>query len=155
MRILLIDDDAVFSNAPSEILEDQNIQVDQAECGETGIELADIYDYRAIVLDFGLPDMTGSVVLNELGKNGDQTPAVILSGQTEIEARLTCLRRGRVVSKETFLDHLYGGIDEPEMKIIDVFICKLRKKIGRETHDTALIETVWGRGYRVNAEAVA
>ena len=90
MRILFIDGDAVFSNALSEILGDQIIQVDKAECGETGIELADIYDYRAIVLDLGLPDMTGSDVLNELRKNGDQTPVVILSGQTEIEARLTC-----------------------------------------------------------------
>ena len=68
---------------------------------------------------------------------------------------LLCLCSGQVVSKETFLVHLYGGIDEPETKIIDVFICKLRKKIGRETHDTVLIETVWGRGYRVNAEALA
>ena len=68
---------------------------------------------------------------------------------------LLCLHSGRVVSKETFLDHLYGEIDEPEMKIIDVLICKLRKKIGREIQDAALIETVWGRGYRVNAEAVA
>ena len=151
MRILFIDDDAVFSNALSEILEDQNIQVDQAECGETGIELSYICDYQAIVLDLGLPDITGSDALNELGKNGDQTPVVILSGQTEIEARLTCLRSGRVVSKETFLDHLYGCIDEPEMKIIDVFICQLRKKIGRETHDTALTETVFGGGCRVNA----
>ena len=72
MRILFIDDDAVFSNALSEILEDQNIQVDQAECGETGIELADIYDYQAIVLDLGLPDMTESDVLNELRENVDQ-----------------------------------------------------------------------------------
>ena len=58
MRILFIDDDAVFSNALSEILEDQNMQVDQAEWGETGIELAHIYDYQAIVLDLGLPNMT-------------------------------------------------------------------------------------------------
>ena len=90
MCILFIDDDVVFSNALSEILEDQIIQVDKAECGETGIELADIYDYRAIVLDLGLPDMTRSDVLNELRKNGDPTQVVILSGQTEIEARLTC-----------------------------------------------------------------
>ena len=68
---------------------------------------------------------------------------------------LLCLRSGRVVSKESFLDCLYGGIDEPEMEIIDVFICKLRKKIGREIQDAALIEMVWGRGYRENAEAVA
>ena len=58
MCILFIDNDAVFSNAFGEILEDQNIQVDQAECGETGIELTGIYDYQAIVLDLGLPDMT-------------------------------------------------------------------------------------------------
>ena len=82
MRILFIDDDAVFSNALSEMLEEQNILVDQAECGES-------------------------------------------------------------------------GIDEPEMKIIDVFICKLRKKISRETQDAALIETVWGRGYWLNVGAVA
>ena len=68
---------------------------------------------------------------------------------------LLCLRSGRVVSKETHLDNLFGGIDASEMKIIDAFRCKLRKQIGREIQDAALIETVWGRGYRVNAEAVA
>ena len=68
---------------------------------------------------------------------------------------LLCLRSGRVVSKETFLNHLYGGIDEPEMKIIEVFICKLRKKIGREIQDAALIKTVWRGGQQVHAEAVA
>jgi two-component system cell cycle response regulator CtrA len=46
-----------------------------------------------------------------------------------------------------FLDHLYGGIDEPELKIIDVFICKLRKKIAAATGSDHYIETVWGRGY--------
>ena len=46
-----------------------------------------------------------------------------------------------------FLDHLYGGIDEPELKIIDVFICKLRKKIAAATGGQHYIETVWGRGY--------
>ena len=53
MRILFIDDDAVFASALSEILEDQNIQVDQAESGESAIELAEIHDYQAIVLDLG------------------------------------------------------------------------------------------------------
>jgi two-component system cell cycle response regulator CtrA len=46
-----------------------------------------------------------------------------------------------------FLDHLYGGMDEPELKIIDVFICKLRKKIAAATGGCHYIETVWGRGY--------
>ena len=45
-----------------------------------------------------------------------------------------------------FLNHLYGGMDEPELKIIDVFICKLRKKLAQAGADN-LIATVWGRGY--------
>ena len=45
------------------------------------------------------------------------------------------------------LNHLYGGMDEPELKIIDVFICKLRKKLAEATGGTNYIETVWGRGY--------
>jgi two-component system cell cycle response regulator CtrA len=51
------------------------------------------------------------------------------------------------LTKEMFLDHLYGGIDEPEVKIIDVFICKLRKKLVKATGGENCIETIWGRGY--------
>ena len=50
------------------------------------------------------------------------------------------------MTKEAFLNHLYGGMDEPEVKIIDVFICKLRKKLAQAGADN-LIATVWGRGY--------
>jgi two-component system, cell cycle response regulator CtrA len=46
-----------------------------------------------------------------------------------------------------FLNHLYGGMDEPELKIIDVFVCKLRKKLAQATGGKHYIETVWGRGY--------
>jgi two-component system, cell cycle response regulator CtrA len=60
---------------------------------------------------------------------------------------LLSLRKGTTMTKEMFLDHLYGGIDEPELKIIDVFICKLRKKIQQATGSDHYIETVWGRGY--------
>lgn len=62
---------------------------------------------------------------------------------------LLCLRQGHIVTKENFLNHLYGGMDEPEVKIIDVFICKLRKKIQNANVSSALIKTVWGRGYRI------
>ena len=60
---------------------------------------------------------------------------------------LLSLRKGTTLTKEMFLDHLYGGIDEPELKIIDVFICKLRKKIAAAAGNHHYIETVWGRGY--------
>jgi two-component system cell cycle response regulator CtrA len=61
---------------------------------------------------------------------------------------LLSLRKGSTLTKEMFLNHLYGGMDEPEVKIIDVFICKLRKKIEKLNADGGgCIETVWGRGY--------
>ena len=60
---------------------------------------------------------------------------------------LLCLRRGATLTKDMFLNHLYGGIDEPELKIIDVFVCKLRKKLMDAMDGECYIETIWGRGY--------
>ena len=60
---------------------------------------------------------------------------------------LLSLRKGTTLTKEMFLNHLYGGMDEPELKIIDVFVCKLRKKLATATNGENYIETVWGRGY--------
>jgi two-component system cell cycle response regulator CtrA len=57
------------------------------------------------------------------------------------------LRMGSTLTKEMFLSQLYGGMDEPEVKIIDVFICKLRKKLSLASGGKNYIETVWGRGY--------
>jgi two-component system cell cycle response regulator CtrA len=69
---------------------------------------------------------------------------------------LLTLRKGMSVTKQTLMDHLYGGLDEPEPKIIDVFVCKLRKVL-REVGAPDLIGTVWGRGYilRDGANAIA
>jgi two-component system, cell cycle response regulator CtrA len=60
---------------------------------------------------------------------------------------LLVIRKGATVAKETFLNHLYGNLDEPDSKIIDVFVCKLRKKLSDALGGTNIIETVWGRGY--------
>ena len=57
------------------------------------------------------------------------------------------LRKGTTLTKEMFLNHLYGGMDEPELKIIDVFMCKMRKKLAKASGGKNYIETVWGRGY--------
>ena len=62
------------------------------------------------------------------------------------------LRKGMVLTKEAFLNHLYGGMDEPEVKIVDVFICKLRKKLAQAGADN-VIGTVWGRGYMMRDPA--
>jgi len=68
---------------------------------------------------------------------------------------LLSLRKGSTLTKEMFLNHLYGGIDEPELKIIDVFVCKLRKKLADSSDGDNYIETVWGRGYVLKDPASA
>jgi two-component system cell cycle response regulator CtrA len=72
---------------------------------------------------------------------------VHLTGKEYSMLELLSLRKGTTLTKEMFLNHLYGGMDEPELKIIDVFICKLRKKLAAATEGENYIETVWGRGY--------
>jgi two-component system cell cycle response regulator CtrA len=70
-----------------------------------------------------------------------------LTGKEYGILELLSLRKGTTLTKEMFLNHLYGGMDEPELKIIDVFICKLRKKLANASSGKNFIETVWGRGY--------
>jgi two-component system cell cycle response regulator CtrA len=86
--------------------------------------------------------------------NLDQRTVEVDQKQLDLTAKeygiieLLSLRKGSTLTKEMFLNHLYGGMDEPEVKIIDVFICKLRKKIDKISPEGGgCIETVWGRGY--------
>ena len=76
--------------------------------------------------------------------NGDR---VNLTGKEYQMLELLCLRKGSTLTKEMFLNQLYGGMDEPEIKIIDVFMCKLRKKLANASGGKNYVETVWGRGY--------
>ena len=80
-----------------------------------------------------------------------QGARVHLTGKEYQMLELLSLRKGTTLTKEMFLNHLYGGMDEPELKIIDVFICKLRKKLSAATGGQNYIETVWGRGYMLRA----
>jgi two-component system, cell cycle response regulator CtrA len=74
---------------------------------------------------------------------------VQLTGKEYQMLELLALRKGTTLTKEMFLNHLYGGMDEPELKIIDVFICKLRKKLYNASGGQEYIETIWGRGYNI------
>jgi two-component system, cell cycle response regulator CtrA len=91
---------------------------------------------------------TGQIAVNLDAKTVDvDGKAVHLTGKEYQMLELLSLRKGTTLTKEMFLNHLYGGMDEPELKIIDVFICKLRKKLAEATGGDNYIETVWGRGY--------
>ena len=91
---------------------------------------------------------TGNLVVNLDTKTVEINGArVHLTGKEYQILELLNLRKGTSVTKEMFLTNLYGGMDEPEIKIIDVFICKLRKKLANASGGKNYIETVWGRGY--------
>ncbi|MEM9013267.1 MAG: response regulator transcription factor [Pseudomonadota bacterium] len=91
---------------------------------------------------------TGPIVVNLDAKTVEvEGQPVHLTGKEYQMFELLSLRKGTTLTKEMFLNHLYGGMDEPELKIIDVFICKLRKKLAQATGGKTYIETVWGRGY--------
>jgi len=92
--------------------------------------------------------LTGKLAVNLDTKTVEVSKArVHLTGKEYAMIELLSLRKGSTLTKEMFLNHLYGGIDEPELKIIDVFICKLRKKLAAASGGENYIETVWGRGY--------
>ena len=223
-RLLLVEDDRILSDALSRTLELSGFTVYVTGFGEDALDLARAYRFDVVVLDLSLPDMPGQQVLQQLRQARPDTPVIILSGETDLEAKIenfmegaddyvtkpfhrdelvarihavlrraraaspqeveigslvidlvahratvgglpvaltgkeyACLeflatRRGMTVTKEMFLAHLYGGRGEPEMKIIDVFICKLRRKLS-DAGAKSVIETVWGRGYTIAAES--
>ena len=91
---------------------------------------------------------TGMIAVNLDAKTVEANGNTVhLTGKEYQMLELLSLRKGTTLTKEMFLNHLYGGMDEPELKIIDVFICMLRKKLDQATGGSNYIETVWGRGY--------
>jgi two-component system cell cycle response regulator CtrA len=219
MHILLVEDNDATAKSVQLILTSSGHNATHTASGEEAVELAEIYDYDAILMDIDLEDITGIEALRELRLKKNATPVIILSGTTDVEtkvsalaagaddymtkpfhkselaARLTAvvrrsrghtesiirtgpialnlntrtaevagqpihltpseykmlellsLRKNTVLTKEACLNHLYNGLSEPEAKIIDVFICKLRKKIAAASGGDSQIETVWGGGY--------
>lgn len=87
-----------------------------------------------------------SVDLETKTANVDGAPLPLTTKEYAI-LELLALRKGQTLNKASFLNHLYGGVDEPDLKIVDVFVCKLRKKLEKISGGETFIETVWGRGY--------
>jgi two-component system, cell cycle response regulator CtrA len=219
MHILLVEDNEATAKSIKLILGTEGHTVSMTSSGEEAVELAEIYEYDAILMDLELDDITGAEALRELRVKKNGTPVIILSGAADLDSKiatlaagaddyvtkpfhksellarinavvrrsrghvdsiirtgaialnlntrsaevagvaihltpseykmleLLSLRKNTVLTKEACLNHLYNGLSEPEIKIIDVFICKLRKKIAAAAGGDSQIETVWGGGY--------
>jgi two-component system, cell cycle response regulator CtrA len=97
---------------------------------------------------------TGSLTINLDTKTAEvDNQRLHLTPKEYQMLELLSLRKGTTLNKETFLTELYDGTDDPEAKIIDVFICKLRKKLAVVSNGEHYIETVWGRGYSLHDPA--
>jgi two-component system cell cycle response regulator CtrA len=219
MHILLVEDNAATAKAVTLQLASEGHNVSHTESGEESIELAELYQYDAILMDLDLEDISGIEALRAIRAKKLDVPVIIVSGTTDVDTKvnslaagaddyitkpfhkselfarlnavvrrsrghvesiirtgaialnlntrqvdvagqpihltpseykmleLLSLRKNTVLTKEACLNHLYNGMSEPEIKIIDVFICKLRKKIAAATGGDPQIETVWGGGY--------
>jgi two-component system cell cycle response regulator CtrA len=221
MRALIIEDDRATAKSLQLMLTSESFSVHSTELGEEGSDLGKFYDYDVILIDLGLPDMSGYDVIRKLRLSKINTPILILSGAASIEDKvkglgfgaddyvtkpfhkdelvarihaivrrsqghaqqiiqtgglsvnldhktveiegvhvhltgkefklleILCRRKGTIVTKEIVLNQLYGGLDEPEAKIIDVFLFKVRKKLANASGGIDYIKTIWGRGYTV------
>jgi len=219
MHILIVEDNDSTAKGLELALKREGHNVSITGSGEEAVELADLYDYDAILLDLDLEDISGLETLRTLRMKKVGTPVIMLTGAAESETKiqaltsgaddyvtkpfdrgelvarisavvrrsrgqaesiirtgkiainldtrrvevdgtgihltpseykmleLLSLRKNTVLTKEACLNHLYNGLHEPEIKIIDVFICKLRKKIAAASGGDVQIETVWGGGY--------
>jgi len=219
MHILLVEDNPATVKSVQLILGAEGHNVSHTASGEEAVELAEIYEYDAVLMDIDLEDITGVEALRDLRLKKNATPIIILSGTADVETKVSALaagaddymtkpfhkselsarinavvrrsrghtdsiirtgaialnlntrsaevsgtpihltpseykmlellslRKNTVLTKEACLNHLYNGLQEPEIKIIDVFICKLRKKIAAAADGDSQIETVWGGGY--------
>ena len=225
MHILIVEDNAATAKSLELILSAEGHNASHTASGEDAVELAQLYDYDAILMDIDLEDISGVEALRMMRAKKLATPVIMLSGALDVDSKvaalaagaddymtkpfhkaelgarinavvrrsrgqaesiirtgaialnlntrsvevaghhvhltpseykileLLSLRKNSVLTKEACLNHLYNGLSEPEIKIIDVFVCKLRKKIAAAAKGDSQIETVWGGGYMLRDTA--
>lgn len=216
MHILLVEDDRELSTRLTRSLSEAGFAVDIAYGGLSAAEMGEAQSFDAVVLDLGLPEMSGLEVLRRWRRAGINTPVLVLTARDawperveglnagaddylgkpfqtmEVVARLralarrangtgaTLLRHGpleldpssatvtidgrcieltarelgvlrylmlrttRIVSQRELIDHIYAMDDQRESNTIEVYVARLRRKLGRET-----IRTIRGLGYRM------
>lgn len=215
IRILLVEDDPEIARRLAAALAEASFVVEQASDGDTALFLGRTNDFDAVVLDLGLPGVSGLEVLKQWRREGRDMPVLVLTARdawtdrvdglnagaddylgkpfqnAEVVARLRALTRrsagrsspvmrrgdivldpeagtvqrghaaveltarelkilaylmhraGRVVSQSELIDHVYSLDETRESNTIEVYVARLRKKLGKDA-----IRTIRGLGYK-------
>ncbi len=95
-KILIIDDERGIRNTLREILADEGFEVDVAENGKQGLEMAQAKAYDLIFTDIKMPEMDGIELLTALksGEEAIETPIVMISGHGDVETAVQALKMG-------------------------------------------------------------
>jgi len=94
MRVLLVEDDAMIGAALVERLEDDAYAVDWVTDAPAALHSLDTHDYDVVLLDLGLPGMTGAQMLARLRSTGDDTPVIVVTARDEVDDRVSGLDLG-------------------------------------------------------------
>jgi two-component system cell cycle response regulator CtrA len=232
MKVLIIEDDPHVTKSLELTLREEGHSAESSGSGEDGLQIARLYDFDALIVDLGLPDLGGFQLLRRLREEGRKTPVIVLTGEADVDTTVDCLNAGaddfltkpyrtrellarlqavvrrsqggadnqikigpvvvdlgrkavfgetesgaqrslgltkteyqifeilavnrsRTVGKTYLYDRLYDFAEEeaPTMKVIDVYIHKVRQKLRSVVEGRLQIETVWGQGYRLARQA--
>ena len=94
MRILLVEDDVMLSQAVIKILEDNGYDVDSAQDGISGSEMALSGLHDIIILDVMLPGMDGFGIVHKIRQEGINTPVLMLTARAQISDKIEGLDAG-------------------------------------------------------------
>jgi DNA-binding response OmpR family regulator len=108
---------------------------------DRGADQTEVYEFGNCVFDFHKQTIQSDGLI------------VAVTGHESKVLREICNQRGGLALRTSIMNSLYRDIDAPEIKIVDVFVCKIRSKIRALGAPGSLIETEWGKGYRLNSNA--
>jgi DNA-binding NtrC family response regulator len=130
MKILIIDDERSIRNSLKEILVDEGYDVDLAENGAQGCEMADKEKYSVIFCDIKMPEMDGLEVLEKLHQMGVDAAIVMISGHGDINVAVECIKKGAFdfIPKPLDLNRILITIKNATEKVSLVKETKILKK---------------------------
>ena len=94
MRILLLEDEAKVASFVRKGLTAERFAVDVAADGQSGLELAETYDYDLLIVDLMLPKLDGTQVISRLRRRDSKVPVIVLTAKDSLQDKVSNLEAG-------------------------------------------------------------